>query len=1183
MSLDAFHDVCEAERERLREVARFYCIVDRPSRNDDISDPETSPQPDEPKRQSKDMALTGLARLGVLQFGCSRAFVSIIDDANQHILAEAAASVSLGGIGSDDTRGGLYVGVKSIDLEKGILPQAIGFFTQQNAPFESTNIVADNARYIVRDLALEDTYKHRSYVASWPFMRYYAAVPIKSPGGHVIGSYCIVDDKPRSGFGDAELKSLQEIADAIAQYIETVRLSYCHHRTETLVKSLTTFVKEQDDFDPAESYDVTPTQPATNLPNPVGSGDASSTERPSLPRAESSETQGNVSENSRGPCSPSEGTGDVSSLFSRPNGSEQTEATFPYRNTDRPGSAWSLLDDRRNSVSQTSRPPTNAPFNDAQPSATEVANKVSRIFRRASVLLRDSMDLDGVLFVDASRCNAGVVLGNDMGTWEPLPATLSPEFLADPSPSPFDIPGVGSLSKTASVPCTVLGRATRDPAKPHRDFNITEKLLDDLMASFPQGQIFDLTNTNVHEWPFQPSSDPSAELCRQLATSFTDAKFVLFSPIWDWNKSRWLAGTLVWTSDTMRALGPEELHYFKAFGDSIISEVARIDWTTTQRSKSAFMSSVSHELRSPLHGILASAELLGGASLPPEEQRLVDMVESCGLTLLDTLNHLLDFSGINNLSALEESTRGSSDAGLASLASEFDLGDLVEEVVEVQYTGQNLPKAALHLNNPISPPPEATDPILNELSVISRVEDASTWRIRSVPGAWRRIIMNLLGNALKWTKAGFVEVSLSKVRRKRDPMHVFAVLSVTDTGAGIAPDFLRHNVFSPFAQENALSQGLGLGLSTVRQLVTSLDGHLNVRSEIDVGTQVDIFIPVEILPSSPTACPPNVNPDKSERPPLSVNLVGFNEYPGLKEPPTGILPAEAKRKLAVQSCLTTVLTEQRNSNISSSQSFDNLECDIAIAEEATLQEVSKQDYLSGREDLRFGGVFVVLNSKIPTDISIHSPRVIRVSQPFGCKKFLDAVTKAEELLRVSPSESYSVLPVRESKSDRYPTDPMASSHEKDNEKLKAAALPSTQLQHTSPPDLEQTPVRHNHHLLIVDDNDINVKLLATFATKINCTYDTASNGLAALNMYKSSSRRYDLILMDISMPVMDGIIATNEIRQFEQDSSLERSRIMAVTGVGSIDMQQRAMAAGVDEYVMKPVSLGALKKAISAL
>ncbi|KAL4883144.1 hypothetical protein BJY04DRAFT_27571 [Aspergillus karnatakaensis] len=1182
---------CEAERERLREVAKYYCIVDRPSSDNDIRTLQGDERPDHNKRLASDTALTGLARLGVLQFGCNRAFVSIIDEANQHVIAEATASVSLYNSRKHQSDDGLYLGTRSLHLGWGVVPHTIRFFTNRNpsTPIENGNLVANSSRYIVRDFTKEDCYKDRPYVVDWPSMRFYAAVPIRSPAGYVLGSYCIVDDKPRSDFDDNEVESMQEIADAIAQHLETVRLSHCHRRTETLVKSLTTFVKDHDSFDPTDTYQPTPSQSVTNLPGAFSRRESSNGEAAGDAPLDNPSVvaDGDGAELVLGPCSPSDGITELSSLFSKVTGSEQTELSLPTRNIERPMSPMSATGDRTDSVPRTAPTVTNCPISESQPSEISIANSIAKIFTRASILLRDSMDLDGVLFVDASRCNAGVVLSNDTGTWEPLPSTLNPSFLADPYPSPAAIPGVGSLSKASENPCTLLGRALRanvKKAESHRDFNISEKLLDDLMSSFPQGHIFDLSDLTPSEWNFNPTD--STDLCRQLAYHFPCANSVLFSPIWDWNKSRWLAGTLVWTSDVFRALGADELHYFKAFGDSIISEVARVDWATTQKSKSAFMSSVSHELRSPLHGILASAELLGTASLPPQQQHLVGMVEACGLTLLDTLNHLLDFSGINNLSALEESTEVASDIGVTSLETAFDLGDLVEEVVEVQYTGQNLPKAAEHLNEPPLPSPQGVDYDAEELSVIVRVEDTSTWKIHSVPGAWRRIVMNILGNSLKWTKSGFVEVSLSKVRRKSDPSHVFALLSVTDTGCGIASDFLRHNLFSPFAQENALSEGLGLGLSIVRQLVASLDGHLNVRSEVGVGTQVDIFVPVETL--QPPALPrglPLIVEDGPTAPPVRVCLIGFNDYPGLKETPTGILPAEAKRKLAIRSCLTGILAEQGGWSISSSESFCDSEGDVAIIEEIKFHDALKSGQLSLHDPQRLGfkRIFIILNSKTPTSVPMRSSHLIRVSQPFGCRKFRNAVVKVHELLQ-DPEQELPPLPEEEPISDGSTPEPTPPPiDDVPSETIHTTRLQESITKPGAPLVTETVVAPEPLHLLIVDDNDINLKILATFAGKIGCTYDTASDGLIALNKFKESRRRYDLILMDISMPVMDGIVSTNKIRQFEEDRGLMRSRIMAVTGVASTDMQQRAKAAGIDEYLVKPVSLAALKKVIAAL
>ncbi|KAL6234381.1 hypothetical protein BDW75DRAFT_241194 [Aspergillus navahoensis] len=1188
MSKATYKSACDAERERLREVARYYCVVARPSCDDAIHPLQRDDRPDHKKRLASDTALTGLARLGVLQFGCDRAFVSIIDDAVQHVIAEATSSALLQNIGRRKDHDGLYLGTRRLGLGWGVVPRTMGFFTKRNSgPIETDNVIANETCYIVRDLTKEDAYKDRPYVVHWPCMRFYAAVPIRSPEGYVLGSYSIVDDKPRSDFGESEVECMQDIADAISQHLETLRLANCHHRTETLVKSLTTFVKEHDDFDPTESYPITPTQSIPNIPEPTEGDDHRTPDRPGDSAHDNPDAPEGDGFELLGPYS--DVTAEESSLFSRVVGSDQTETSSPFRSAERATSVFSVNGDRWDSVPHNAPTVTDTPTSDLQPSFRETGNKIAKIFRRASLLLRDSIDLDGVLFVDASRCNAGVVLSNDAGTWEPLPSTLSPGSLADPYPSPSDIPGVGSLSKASDKPCTPLGRALRESVhsteSPH-EWNITERVLGDLMASFPQGQIFDLSDLPSQE-P-SPFSDPCHNLCRDLARCFPNASSVLFSPIWDWNKSRWLAGTLVWTSDVFRALGAEELHYFKAFGDSIISEVARVDWLATQKSKSAFMSSVSHELRSPLHGILASAELLSTTSLPPDQQHLVDMVASCGLTLLDTLNHLLDFSGINNLTALEDPAQGLSDARMTSLEADFDLGALIEEVVEVQYTGQNLPKAAIHLNHRSPPSPQEFEAEATELSVIVRVEDMPTWNVHSVPGAWRRIVMNLLGNSLKWTKAGFVEVSLTKVRRKRDPLHIFALLSVTDTGAGISPDFLRHNVFSPFSQENALSEGLGLGLSTVRRLVGSLDGHLNVRSEVGVGTQVDIFVPVQILqppPPSPRASLPTDH-NSSQRPPVRVCLIGFSDYPGLKETPTGILPAEAKRKLAIRGCLTAVLAEQRSWNISSSESFHGIEGDVAIIEEVRYLDALKCGELSLEDPQQAGfrRILVILNSKNPSSRHLESSRLVRVSQPFGCRKFRSAIARVAWLLNEPQTETYpdQLLPTPRSVLEQAPPQQIPSPTLSRNPPIPLVLEQSTAEQ-TSHGATEAVRIHQNLQLLIVDDNAINLKILATFTAKIGCSYDTATDGLIALNKYKNSPGRYDLILMDISMPVMDGIVATKEIRQFEEEKGLKRSRIMAVTGVASTDMQQRAQAAGIDEYLVKPVSLVALKKVIAAL
>lgn len=181
------------------------------------------------------------------------------------------------------------------------------------------------------------------------------------------------------------------------------------------------------------------------------------------------------------------------------------------------------------------------------------------------------------------------------------------------------------------------------------EFVVPEKLLDMLIVHFPQGQIFGLDRPadNNDYLSYQKKGENSQDrlkvadkVSRRLKQLLPDARSVLFFPLWDYSKSRWMAGTIVWTRDDHRGFEKEELHYFKVFGSSIVSEVSRIHWTATEKSKFDFISSVSHELRSPLHGILASAELLHTTHLQPVQAEMLRMIETSGLTLLDTTDHL---------------------------------------------------------------------------------------------------------------------------------------------------------------------------------------------------------------------------------------------------------------------------------------------------------------------------------------------------------------------------------------------------------------------------------------------------------------------------------------------------------------------------------------------------------------
>ena len=241
---------------------------------------------------------------------------------------------------------------------------------------------------------------------------------------------------------------------------------------------------------------------------------------------------------------------------------------------------------------------------------------------------------------------------------EPFPTAVNADF----TPRSSNIP----LESNRDAFCKVLGSASTEIARgiasdDTATGSITEAFLQHLITSYPEGEIFDLDEVvpshkeskrtalerKSRIRPFRngqqsPASERNAlqVTASRLASYFPDAKTVVFLPLWDWNKGHWLAGTLIWSRDGERPLELEEFHYFKVFGDAIISEIAKAKSFELENSKSDFISSISHELRSPLHGMLASAELLLETALQPDQRDLVTMLETCGLTLLDTINHL---------------------------------------------------------------------------------------------------------------------------------------------------------------------------------------------------------------------------------------------------------------------------------------------------------------------------------------------------------------------------------------------------------------------------------------------------------------------------------------------------------------------------------------------------------------
>ena len=448
--------------------------------------------------------------------------------------------------------------------------------------------------------------------------------------------------------------------------------------------------------------------------------------------------------------------------------------------------------------------------------------------------------------------------------------------------------------------------------------------------------------------------------------------------------SEWFAGSLAWTRDPSRILQSEDVTFLAAFGSCIMAEKSKMDALAADRAKSDFISSVSHELRSPLHGILATVEVLADTAMTMEQNDLIRTVSTCGEVLMDTMDHILDYAKLSKksrkltTSLSKELSRRSSHT---IRTTTFDLSNLVECVVEGIFAGHNYrslvnadkmhperERRAQHHNAVRLTPPSMNPNVM----VIVDIEQQLTWLFESQIGAWKRILTNLFGNALKYTEAGFVRVSLSAAPILSRPKHFVATLEIQDSGIGMSNDYIQHRLYTPFAQVNPMSAGTGLGMSIVRQLINDLDGSIDIESEVGYGTWIKVSVPA-ITSSSEEPDDQSVGSTAKIRDikvwciGLKICLVGFDYYPEIEEAPTGILSAHERRMLAIRSSVTTLLTDWFGMVVVTAPSMEDAKGDILIGMQSQLLLVPKQfraeplivfeDHYSGFRGVNEDGVF----------------------------------------------------------------------------------------------------------------------------------------------------------------------------------------------------------------------------------
>jgi anti-sigma regulatory factor (Ser/Thr protein kinase) len=296
---------------------------------------------------------------------------------------------------------------------------------------------------------------------------------------------------------------------------------------------------------------------------------------------------------------------------------------------------------------------------------------------------------------------------------------------------------------------------------------------------------------------------------------------------------------------------------------------------------------------------------------------MVNNIHASGKVLLDTINHVLDFSKVNRRSKEKKrlpkrrqkkfDRRQSVDDGSEDKA---DVCVLSEEVLESVYAGQRISKKAFGLSGHRRQASTGEDG--SPVTVIVDIQWHINWTFEIDAGAWRRILMNLFSNAMKYTEVGFVNISLDLeddvASRSKHPRSNLT-LRIKDSGKGISQEFLKHQLYKPFTQEDSLASGAGLGLSIVKAIVQDLGGKIEFNSEAGTGTEAVVRIPLTASVASKSGDLDLLVEVRKVTKGLKFRLEAFDRYPDITETPTGILSAEAEAAMLLKSTMQDSLTE----------------------------------------------------------------------------------------------------------------------------------------------------------------------------------------------------------------------------------------------------------------------------------